>query len=184
MKKNAGWILFSILLVTASPAMSDAWHENGRPVEDAEWRKSKDGLGVLQLLTNDPDGFIENWEKPTEGVQMSTTNRAVPGEPVHAFILFIGCKADSKNNCNLSVRYRILDPLGKVYGETEDIEVWIDKPAQPTGILGLGVNSLGIILEPKDPLGEYEIFATVTDRNSGTAIEVLQRLELVEVLQD
>jgi hypothetical protein len=44
--------------------------------------------------------------------------------------------------------------------------------------LQLGVGRLGIVIEPDDPAGTYEIYATVHDRVKGVALELERKFSV------
>lgn len=59
--------------------------------------------------------------------------------------------------------YKILRPDGSLYAEYENTEVWRNRPPIPEGKVGLAVDRVGLIVDPEDPVGEYEIHCTVKD---------------------
>lgn len=171
--------LFSVFGFS-STSFSQAWYENNEPAPDNEWTVSEGDFGIIQLLTLDPEEFFENWQKPTEGVNITTADTVIKGQPIVAVVLFTGCQSDEVGNCDLEVNYKMIDPNGEVYAETGFIELWKNKPAPNQGILGLGVNYLGTVIEPEDQLGEYIIYATVKDLHSEIELVSLQRFSAVE----
>ncbi len=169
-----------LTLVFSGGAFGQAWHDGDSPTADTEWHRSDGDFGVMLLLTSQPEEFLQNWDKPTEAVDISTTNQITRGKPIVAFVLFTGCQANSNKNCNLEVAFRVLKPSGETYADTGRLELWLEKPAPQEGRLLLGANYLGTIIEPDDPLGEYKIYAAVRDLNSGKQLLTLQRFEALE----
>jgi len=68
------------------------------------------------------------------------------------------------------VRFRITQPDGKVYAEMPIQEAWVGKPAPAK--LGMSVGYIKLRIEPDELLGEYEINATVIDKNSKDTLEL------------
>lgn len=65
----------------------------------------------------------------------------------------------------------VLDPTGKVYGESKDAEVWVGKTAPAAGTTQLGVGYLMIEIEPKDPPGKYQLKVHITDHIAKTVVD-------------
>jgi hypothetical protein len=80
----------------------------------------------------------------------------------------------SKKTADLTV----IKPDGKVYGEQKCVEVWQKKPAPQGKTLQLGVGQLGIVIEPNDPTGTYEIRAKVNDRVKGVVLELKRKFSV------
>ena len=180
MTENSVKVIFASLFLLSFDANGQDWFQNGEPSANNEWRQSKNGLGVMQLLSTDPSAFLENWDKPTDGVAMSTSNEVVRGKPIVSFVLFSGCKVNVKGMCNLSIVFDVRSPSGAVYTKSDPMDMWFDKPAPTNGALQLSVNYLGIVIEPKDELGEYTIFAEITDHNSDAKILTTQKFIALE----
>lgn len=64
------------------------------------------------------------------------------------------------------MRFRIIQPDGKVYSETPTMEVWHNKPAPPSRTLELSVQYLKVIVEPHEQEGRYLVQAQVRDDNT------------------
>lgn len=52
-----------MLLLFALPALAQ-WNEGGKPARDTAWRKSSGDFGVMLLMSDDPEKFMADWEKP------------------------------------------------------------------------------------------------------------------------
>ena len=139
---------------------------------------SKDGFGVLMLVTADPEGFMKAWQGPTPP-QISTTDRVTRGKPIETMLIFSGCRAAADGNCNVSVELSITGPDGAPYGETLKGPIWQGPPA-PQYNLQLGQSGIGFILEPEDKLGIYTFKANVTDHVAGTSVAVHQAITAAE----
>ncbi|PCI52468.1 MAG: hypothetical protein COB36_15010 [Alphaproteobacteria bacterium] len=154
--------------------------KDGKALPETPWQKSNGSLGVMQMLTTEPEEFLANWDKVTKGVHIELAEQVSKGTPIVSFLLFTGCKPDDKNNCRLGLAYKVVAPSGKLYHATDMMEAWVDKPAPPKQSLQLSVNYLGTIIEPKDELGEYIIYCMVYDLNAGTEILTKQTFLAVD----
>ncbi len=171
---------FFLAIFVATSSLAQWKGDEGELVPDTEWHRSDGTFGVMLILTTKPDAFLENWEKPTDEVEISTANEIRRGETIVAVVLFTGCQPDSDNLCNLVVAHRVLKPSGEIYADTGQQELWLGKPGPPEGALQLGAGFLRITIEPDDPLGEYRIYAAVRDLNSSKQLLTLQRFATLE----
>jgi hypothetical protein len=154
------------------------WKQNDQtgPVNPAQ--ASKNGFGVLMLVTDDPAGFMKAWHGPTPP-QITTTERVMRGKPIETMLVFTGCRAASSGNCDVSVELSVTGPDGAIYGETLRGPIWQGPPA-PQYALQLGQSGLGFILESHDKLGVYTLRAKVTDHVAETTVEVQQAIRTSE----
>jgi hypothetical protein len=159
------------LILVASPLCAQ-WYENGEKIPDTSWRKSKGEFGVMVLLSNDPERFMEEWNKPDQPT-MRTTDVAERGKPIVAFVFFVGCR-EKKGICDSEVDFKVLKPDGKEYAAQIGGELWKNKPAGPKGTMQLSVANLGIWIEPQDPAGKYVVRAIARDLNAKRHIIVEQ----------
>ncbi|MGH9749069.1 MAG: hypothetical protein ACRD6R_03995 [Candidatus Polarisedimenticolia bacterium] len=134
---------------------------------DTTWRKSAGRFGAMILLTDNPEEFLEQWNRPAAPgykPQLRTTTATRRGGNVAAIIMFRGCKPDANGNCDAEVDFRLLRPDKTLYGEQKQAELWKGKPAPPGDYLQVGLGIFGIRVEPDDPFGTYTFEATVRDR--------------------
>ncbi|OGW85005.1 MAG: hypothetical protein A2987_03445 [Omnitrophica bacterium RIFCSPLOWO2_01_FULL_45_10] len=143
-------------------ASESAWFANGKPSQDTENEKSKDGFGVQLWLTTDGN-LYEEWSKP-EVPEWTVTKRAKRNKPVYAVIIFINPPVNEKGECDISGDILIRQPDGKVYADIKDFKIWQNKPAPPKNNIGLAENDVTIMIENNDPLGIYTIDVLVKDR--------------------
>ena len=177
-RPRASWLLLLVLALAAGPALGQ-WREDGKVVPDNDWRKSAGSFGAMMMLTEDPEKFFEQWNKPPSPdykPKITTTEELRRGGHVAALVLFIGCQADSSGNCSVEADYLLRSPDGGVYGEQKNVKVWKDKPAPPDMTMQLGVSVFGLEVEEGDPLGTYMFEAKVRDRNA--KVEVLLKRPL------
>jgi hypothetical protein len=164
--------LITLLLACLLTSYAQAgWiDKQGKPLPEAEDRKANGDLGAQLIFTINEDALLKNWATPSDSVYFETVEKVEINQAVSAFVIFFGCKANSSGNCNVSMRFRVLQPDGKVYSETPAMEVWRDKPA-PTGrSLGLSVEYLKVVVEPHEQRGHYTVMAQVRDHNADTVL--------------
>jgi hypothetical protein len=155
--------LFLILLMVVSHPLNAAessWLNNGKPMQDTENEKSKDGFGVSLWLTS--DDINEQWNKP-EVPKITVTKRVKRNKPVYIAIMFIYPSVNEKGECDITADILIRQPDGKVYADIKDFKIWKDRPAPPKDNIQLAEGSITIIIEDAEPLGSYSIDALVKD---------------------
>lgn len=150
-------------IVLAVMLLAAGWKEHGKPVPDTAWAKSDGDFGAMLVFTDKPDALFAAWEKPGPAVRMSETPDAVRGVPIVAVIFFAGCAADAHGHCQTTVHFTAQGPDGKPYGQPLNGELWADKPPPDKEQMQLSAGNMAIVIEPKDPLGEYKVKAEITD---------------------
>lgn len=165
---------FAFLSFMSVPAFAQAaqstWTENGNPVSDNQARASNGTFGAMLVLTNDWAGFIKRWEQHTPGFDVPVVDSIQKGQPLMSAVIFTGCQADQSGNCSVSGDFRVIDPNGKTYAQQRGANIWSLPPPDPN--LQLSVESLGLSLDPPDPLGTYLLTATITDRVANKTLEL------------
>ena len=166
----------SVLLVSLmlAPAIACAgWIDrSGNPLSDQENRKSTGDLGAWLILTDKEGEAFSNWNSPSEGVSIPSTRIIAKGRILSILIVFTGCAADERGNCNLVVKYKILQPDGSISANLPFQEAWVDKPVPPDKSLGISIGYVRLTIEENDPLGEYVVEARVVDRNSNRTLDL------------
>jgi hypothetical protein len=162
----------------ASPERSFAWRVNDEIAPPDPSHASKNGFGLQMVVTPDYEGFWRAWEGPTPP-HLPVTGRIERGKPVHAMLIFSGCRAAADGNCNLTAVFTITSPDGSAYGEAHTGRVWGGPPA-PGYNLQLSEGSVGLIVEPHEPLGRYTFKASVTDHVANLTVEVEGPVEAIE----
>ena len=145
---------------------------------EGEWIKSSAGFGAQLMLTDEPDKFLEAWNKPTRGVDVTSTTTAVRGKPLVAFVLFAGAKADAKGEADVAANVSIWKPDGSAYAPEHEIEIWQNKPAPKNNAIELGVGQVGVNIEQDDPDGKYQVRVKVHDRVSGANVELRRSFQV------
>lgn len=126
----------------------------------------------MLLLTPDVEKFYEEWRRP-ETPTIVITKTAYRGKPITAVVVFTGCKA-RRGNCRIIVDFTVLRPDGTEYGSAKSVAAWVIKPGARKGIVQVSEATLGVVIEPQDPSGEYLVKASVHDRNAKLDLELAQ----------
>jgi len=173
------WLCAAILLSVAVGPAAAQWQTDEKATPDEPWRKHQGDFGAMLVFTSEPDQFLEAWSRPPTDdyrPEMVLTGSTRRGETVAAFVLFAGCRPDSKGKCSSSVDFVLRKPDGSVYAEHVGAELWIDKPAPPPRRLQLGVANLMLRVETDDPLGVYRLKAEVRDHLANVELRLEQTL--------
>jgi hypothetical protein len=181
-KGNQRMRLIALLLACLVGSYAHAgWPDRqGKPLADVEDRKANGNFGAQLIFTTDEQGLFKKWATPSEGVNIDNVESVEINKPISAFIIFFGCKPASSGNCNVSMRFRVLQPDGKVYSETPAMEVWQDKPAPPGHSLELSVQYLKVIVEPHEQRGRYTVQTQVRDDNTDAVIDLQKSFTAVD----
>ena len=128
--------------------------------------KGRAALEITLIVTAKGKELFNSWNRPTvKPFQVEPVKVAERGPLLSAVVLFKGCKPDEAGNCNVDLDIVAYDPKGKVYGEMKGVELWKKKPAPDAGYTQLGVDYMGIVIEPQDLPGTYRVTAVAKDRN-------------------
>ena len=165
-------ILLSLLCLLISCAQAGWYDKQGNPIPDSADRKSSGDFGAQLIFIADEQALFKQWATPSATVNLDTVDTIKVNRPISAFIIFSGCKANPAGNCNVSMRYRVIQPDGKVYAETPTMEVWQEKPEPPGHALQLSVQYLKVVIEPDEQQGRYTVQTQVRDDNTGTVLNL------------
>ena len=93
--------------------------------------KSSRGFGAMLMLSDDPEQFLKDWNRPTAKVGIKTSEAATRGKPFAAFIIFMGCDNDEKGHADVVADLTLVGPDGKVLAEQKNVQIWQNSPAPP-----------------------------------------------------
>ena len=161
-------VLFAALLPLAVPG---GWVDpTGRPIPDAENRRSIGAFGVHIVLAANEAQFRKTWHSSRTPPRLNAINTVRRGETVSALLIFHGCTPAATGACEVVSSFIIEGSDG---GRTPggDGPVWTEAPARP-GLLQLGQAGMSVVFDPSDPVGDYRIIANIEDRVSGRVLSV------------
>lgn len=174
-------ILSALLMGLVVTAVHAQWRQGGKDVPDTEWRKTDGDFGAMFLVTDDPKGFFERWNRPPSPdykPELTTASSAKRGDTVAGMVLFTGCAPDPDGNCDSEVDFKVLYPDGSTYADLKGAELWKGKPAPSS--LQVSVGNLGLEIEDDDPFGVYRLEAVVRDNIADRKITLRQTIEVVD----
>ena len=171
-RKWIEWAGAAVLLVLAGPAAAAPLPVAPGTAVSPTARAEKQGFGAMMLVTADKEGFRRNWYGAWPP-KLSATTQAYRGKPVHAMIVFSGCKVAANGKCDVSARFAVLAPRAQGYREVPGGRIWAGAPAA-RGRMLLGDGNLTFRLDPGEPVGAYRFRALVTDQIAGVTVVVEQ----------
>ncbi|GAB5350217.1 hypothetical protein [Alteriqipengyuania sp. 357] len=137
-------------------------------------------LRIVHLWSADPEAFLAQWNQPDPPTTTApTTTRTARNRPIRQFILYSGCQRDFAAQCHLSAVVTITAPDGTPYGDPLAFDALPLSPPVAQGF-GLAPNSIGLVIEDGDQLGEYTVQLAVTDEIAGVTARQTSVLEIVE----
>lgn len=137
------------------------------------------GFGAQLWIVDDPQ-FFERWNKPSEGFDFNSVNKAKRGVPVFIIILFANPGSNSKKLSDISCDLLVTDPSGKTYGELKDGNCWRMKSSPPEGKIQLGIDYMAVIIEEGDLNGRYTVKAVVHDHVKNAKIKLRQYFDVTK----
>jgi len=158
-------LVFLALVAGAFAARADS-------ADQAESGQSPDGLRAQLILVRDDQQLLKLWNAPGATPDVATVRSVSVGEQASAFVLFSGCAPNPSGHCDVTVRFNVHQPNGRIFATTPPMEVWQYKPAPPARKPQLSVEYLKFVVEPRDPLGQYTVSANVKDHVSGASLQL------------
>jgi hypothetical protein len=153
-------------------AHADQIRKSSERLPDTENRKSLGSFSAQLILVPDDQQMFKLWDTPAETVSFSTIQSVSVGGQANAFVVFSGCAPNKSDHCDVTMRFRVYQPNGKLYATTPPLEVWQYKAAPPDRTLQLSVQYLKVVIEPQDLLGKYIISVNVRDHVSGASLQL------------
>ncbi len=169
-------VLMSLVLLGGTATAQ--WKQGDEPIRDTLDRKSVNGFGAHLLIVENPQAFIEEWQKP-ETPKINPASEVKRGVILGAFVLFAGCKPNAQGRCNAQVDYAVYKPDGAIYAERKEQPLW-NEAAPPGTIIQLSKAILGIRMEQNDPIGDYKVKARVVDLNAQISFELETKFRLIQ----
>jgi hypothetical protein len=169
------------LLMTFCGGASAQWYtrETGEVSQDTDERKSVGGFGGWLLLTDEREKFLHDWTSaPVEQApKIHTVSSASRSTEVTALLFYGGCGQGVKA-CDATVDFKVLRPDGSTYGEQSG-EQLSDGKVAPKEMVRLSQALLSVRIESADPLGVYQVLATINEPSTGTVMRLKQTFSVV-----
>lgn len=173
--------LFFVVSLMLYHSSSAQWIDmQGNPIPDTSYRKAIGIFGAHLVLTDKEWETFKKWDTSSKVVDIDTTNKIKKNKFITALIIFSGCGVDKNGNCNLIVKFKVLQPDGSVYADILPQEAWVGKPAPPERTLGMSIGYIRVRIEPHEPSGMYTVLADVIDKNSNLTLKLSNSFEAIE----
>ena len=148
---------------------------DGKPLPETPEMRSNGNLGAMLVLSNDGEAFRRAWARPTPP-QLKSTDKLRRGEKLTASVLYHGCQANARGACELTVRFNMVTPGGRVTAGGDG--PLGDRPS-PDGSVQLGHASLETTFDHTDAIGRYQVRAVITDRVARRQVALTAPIELI-----
>lgn len=156
------------------------WLYNKQPVTDSPYAKTDGEFGAMLMFTDKPNELFEAWNQDTLGVKTNFVEKIKLNKTLVAVIVFSNCAANKKGRANLTVDFTVLDPQGKIFAESKNLEVWVNRPAPEYRNLEMSVDHIAITIKDGQQTGFYTVKALVHDKIARKALSLEHRFEVVE----
>jgi hypothetical protein len=179
--RSATFALAALCVLTAAGA-PPAGAQPKPPAADWPARSNSATAGsfaVVQVATDDTARFMAELAKPTPGVNLQVTTRVRRNRPIDTFIAFRGCRADRAGKCNVTARYDLRAPSGKI-SSFPGLDVWANQPQPAPGIIMVSRQSFGMTFNTDDAVGTYTVAAAVTDHVAGVTLHTQQDITVTK----
>lgn len=149
-----------------APTTHPGWQESGRgPAAETPHRRSAGGFGGWLLVTPDADWEME-WLTPADHTpHFSETDSLAIGEKVTILIFASNAKRDASGRVDVACDIRIRRADGSFAVDEKGIGCLSGQPEGPTHSILLSNVQIEFVGEAKDPVGDWTIEVTLTDRN-------------------
>ena len=173
--KKVIFLFITLFIFFHSSALfsEDVWLKSGKGMEDTENIKAKDGFGAQLWLISNPDLF-EKWDTP-ELPKLNPVRRVKRNNLFYAVIIFAGPGINKEDKCDVVWDIKITKPDGSIYADIKDLEAWRNGPSFPENEVQLATQHIGIVIEEKDPLGEYTVDTIVRDNIKKVSLFLRQK---------
>ena len=155
------------------------WIQGKSPAKPRDNMASAGDFATMQVATDKPEQLMQDWQRATPGVQVSSISQTHKNQPVVTFIIFTGCAPDRKGVCQVTADFNLIDPSGKVMNSSKAVPIWQGYPPPAKHALELSSSAYGYRFENKDPTGIYIIQATATDAVSGKSLQTRQSIKVL-----
>lgn len=155
------------LLTGATGAAQPREAADGWPVSPLAAKSGT--FAVVLVPTDDPDGLMAAWAKPTAGVKIRTTRETRLGRPISIFINYRNCKPDGRGLCNVTTEWSLQKPGGRPQVVATS-RVNVGSPPPRPGVIGISNEAPAFEVNAPDPPGLYVIHARTTDHVAGITL--------------
>jgi hypothetical protein len=171
----------ALLTAIGAQAQPAVWKgPDGKPVQETDAMKSKDGFAGSLLVTVDED-WRQKWDTPSENKPSFRMAEAVPyGKKVYVLTFFSNPKLDMQGSANVRCDLQIAAPDGKLTLDQKDMNCFAGKIAGSPYNLYLSAPVIEFSGDPSDPVGTWEVRVVLQDAVRDVALSLKTSFVLKE----
>jgi len=176
-RAGARGVAAAVLAACCAGASAGLAGADERVPERQSDRQAAGSLSAQLVLVADDRRILGAWDGRQETLDVATVRAVAVGGQANAFVVFTGCTQASSGHCDVTMRFHVYRPDGKVFAVSPPMEVWQYKPAPPARALQPSAQYLKVVVEPHDALGRYVVSASVKDHVSGATLQLSTAFE-------
>ena len=162
MRRPSPKLILLPALVAVALACSTAPHAPPEPRGFVAGRAQD--FSASLFLTDDSEKFVAALERPGDPAKLNVTDHASRGQLIEVFVAVTGCAANAGGSCDVSVDFEVRDADGRVRARQEGARLWRVPPKAAPGKVLFGEATVALRLAADDPVGTWEVGATVHER--------------------
>jgi hypothetical protein len=174
-------LLAGLSVATSAQAQAPVWKgADGKPVQETEAMKSKDGFAGSLLVTSDED-WQQKWDTPAETKPSFTQASTVAyGKKIFVLTFFSNPKPNAQGLVNIRCDMQLIAPNGEVKLDQKDVTCFAGKIAGSPFNLYRVAPVLAFSGDPGDPAGTWQVRMSVRDAVRNVTLPLSTSFSLVE----
>lgn len=174
-------LLWSLSITAAAQSPAPFWKDaQGKPLQETDAMKSRDGFAGSVLVTPDED-WRAKWDTPPETKPSFSMAGTVPyGKKVFVLVFFSNPKLDAQGNANVRCDFQVAAPDGKLTLDEKDATCYAGRIAGSPYNLYLSAPVIAFSGDPGDPAGTWEVRVVLRDAVRDVTLPLKTRFELKE----
>ena len=172
-------IVVLLCLVSYTAVADDTWIDpNGKPIPEQSNMKSKEGFGAQLWFVTDKT-FFDEWKKSSISVRIPAVNWTTRLKELFPIVLLSWSDTHSSAPCDVIYRIVVRKPDGGIYADIPNV-VACSGEKIPARKLFLAEDYYGLTVEPQEPLGDYSVTVSITDRTSGISLDLSGKFSVIQ----
>lgn len=164
-------VLAALALVPLAATGADTgWKDSsGKPIEDTDSQKSRDGFGGMVLVTPDQD-WEAKWNTPAEvKPQFNAASTVERGQKLFVLIFFVNPKVQD-GAADVTCHLKVTRPNGTTSLNQASVPCHQGPIRGDAFHVRLAGPVIGFVGEPNDPAGRWVVAVTLYDNLRGTEL--------------
>ena len=168
-------ILLVLLSIPFLSNADDGWYEDGQLILDSLWQKHDGAFKAQLFLSDDPETIYKQWNKgPANKVRFTDLPRIKSGIHFEAIVVFVGCKKDKNDKCEITGDWTVKTSDESILGEAKGSPIYQGPGPTIDQQLLISTNGLGLTANFED--GGYIIKVKVIDKNGNKSVTLQRRV--------